>query len=304
MDRKAIARLFYARCFPAAQRGPRSAGAASAGVDTQLPHASGPTCRAAAPQRGLRSYRRDLPQSCFISRPPEPHEAVGHSWEGDIFFPPLFAFVCRDPFAKIILEMLLKKKEGGKEKRARKQARMEGRALSISAQLRSLPQSEMEANNALKLLFRAVQSARLVRRGCSALHWSARREGHGFTAPNPSLPRAAGHPPRGRHQSGAPRTLPAAPGPLRGEQGQTGSMRFGGGRGSVQLHPMDVAPWGWPLSSFFAPGEVAAHPPCHPPACALCWHTDGGCWGLPGSKRCIHGDPSSVRQARCSPIGT
>lgn len=116
MGRKAIARLFYTQCFPAAQRGPRGAGAASAGVDTQLPHATGPTCQAAAPRRGLRSYRRDLPQSCFISRPPEPHEAVGHSWEGDIFFPPLFAFVCRDPFAKIILEMLLKKKEGEKKK--------------------------------------------------------------------------------------------------------------------------------------------------------------------------------------------
>ena len=32
-----------------------------------------------------------------------------------IFFLP-FAFVCRDPLAKIILEILLKKKEGGEKK--------------------------------------------------------------------------------------------------------------------------------------------------------------------------------------------
>lgn len=99
-----------------------------------------------------------------------------------VVFPPLFAFVHCDTLAKIILEILLKKKEG---KKKGKKARAEGRALSISARLRGLPQSEMKANNALKLLFQAVQSARLVQRGCSSLRRSACREGHGFTAPSP-----------------------------------------------------------------------------------------------------------------------
>lgn len=88
----------------------------------------------------------------------------------------LFAVVRRDTIAKTILEMLLK----GKGKQARKRVGAEGRALSISARLCGLPQTEMEANNALKLLsFSAISPP-----GSDGLQRSV-LEGQGFTAPNP-----------------------------------------------------------------------------------------------------------------------
>lgn len=73
------------------------------------PRATGPCCRAAAPRRWPRNRHRDSPQPCSLSRPLE----LGRSWEGG--FLPL-ALTCRDTLAEIILEIVLKRKEGGKER--------------------------------------------------------------------------------------------------------------------------------------------------------------------------------------------
>lgn len=124
--------------------------------------------------------------------------------------------------------------------------RAEGRALSIPPRLRGLPQSEMEANNALKLLFRAAQSARLARRGGSTVCWRARSGGHGFNVPNPPCP----DPPRGWLCSETPQPSPCShsPGGEREPKSEHGSK---GAQGSYRLHPMDVPPpQGWPLSCF------------------------------------------------------
>lgn len=58
------------------------------GTGIQRPRATGCARRAAASRRQLRSVCRDLPQSRFVSRPPEPRKTVGHSLERDCFIFP------------------------------------------------------------------------------------------------------------------------------------------------------------------------------------------------------------------------
>lgn len=80
--------------FPSSSMRARSAGAASAGAGIQPSHATSSAHRAAAPRRRPRTYCCDLPQSRFISRLPEPHQAVRHRWEGDFFYFLFCLFLC------------------------------------------------------------------------------------------------------------------------------------------------------------------------------------------------------------------
>lgn len=72
--------------------------------------------------------------------------------------------------------------------------------------------------------------------------WRARSGGHSFTVPNPAVPSEGlallGDPPIPPHCSHSP-----------GGEGEPKSERGSkGAQGSYRLHPVDVAPWGWPLS--------------------------------------------------------
>jgi len=167
-----------------------------------------------------------------------------------------------------------KKGRGGKRQASEREGRGE-RALSISARLRGLPQGKMEANHALKLLFRAAQSPCRVPRGCRALCRSARREGHGTKPPCPELPPPEPAPPQGTPSP------PCCSRPLGGDEGPSGSI-----------------PWTWHLGDGHSPpfgprggGSASSVPPTR-----LCPALAQGCWGLPQSKGAPAGTPPWSRR--------
>lgn len=157
--------------------------------------------------------------------------------------------------------------------------------------LRGLPQSEMEVNKAPELL--------CEQRNQLAWFRGLRRSRGGSQLPPHQPPPPAwscvGHPPRGQRCSGASQPYLLPPGPQR--EAGTGRQSFGGG--SLQLHPVEEAPWGQPLS-FLSLGRWQ-HPPCHLPVCALCRDRNGACQGLPETEGCAHEELFSVLQAIRSP---
>lgn len=163
--------------------------------------------------------------------------------------------------------------------------RAEGRALSISARLRALLQSEMEANNALKLLFRAAQSACWVRRGCSALCRSACREGHGSTAPNPPGPELPGACRGAGTAQGHPEPSPLLLNPSeegRDRRARTDKQhRVWRGMRVCSAPSCGCGVLGTAALLLLAPEEVTAHPSCHPPMCAPSWHMERGARAAP-----------------------